>query len=521
MKRLVAFSVALMLTLPGCHQAASTPVADNKDATPPAQEESTSKTPVAFRPLTGRVITSEEVPLLEQINRENTKVLAAVLPGIVRVTANREVDPRSKLFGNNLPFQFHLGPNVPRNFQQTDPSYGAGVILRKDGYIVTNSHVIEDAKEVEVELHDRRTFSAHIVAFDASLDVAVLKIEATDLMPVSWGNSDRVQVGEQVFAIGSPFNQEGSVSRGIISATSRNLPDSPNDENYLQTDAAINPGNSGGALINIHGELIGINTLIASTSGGNEGVGFAIPSNLASHAVEGLLKEASTVRGYLGVRFPQTIDEGVKPLLHLGSHRGALLAGVDSGTPAEKAGLQAGDFITEMDGHKIGGAVDLRLVVAGIPIGKEVIVNFIRDGSVKSTKVKIAEAPHYLQTGGGGEDDNSNLPPIDNSSSGENVLSGIEVNDLNQKSRLQFAVDSVVTAGVVVGNVQYSSPADLKGISRGDVIESVSVNHGATKQLTSAQDFSDFTGTLKPDQSIVLLVHHGKASSFVYLAPQK
>ncbi len=521
MHRLLALSLALTLTLSGCHRAASTPVADNKNDASPANDEASAKTPVSFKPHTGGLIPSEEVPLLEQINRENTKVLAAVMPGVVRITATRQVDPRTKFFGNNLPFQFHFGPNAPKNFQQTDPSYGAGVILRKDGYIVTNTHVIEDSKEIEVELHDKRTFAAHMVAFDASLDVAVLKIEATDLMALPWGNSDRVQVGEQVFAIGSPFNQEGSVSRGIVSALARNLPDSPNDENYLQTDAAINPGNSGGALINIHGELIGINTLIASTSGGNEGVGFAIPSNLVAHAVEGLLKEANTVRGYLGVRFPETIDDGVRSLLHLGTHRGALLAGVDPGTPADKAGLHTGDFITEMDGHKIGGAIDLRLVVADIPIGKEVAVNYIRDGAEKSTTVKIGEAPPYLQTGGTVTGDNDSPASKDDSTAGDNVLSGLQVTDLDSKSRQQFAVDSVVTTGVVIGTVQYGSPAELKGIMRGDVIESVSVTHGSTRQLNSAKDFGDVAGNLKPDQSVVLLVHHGKTSSFIYLAPQK
>ncbi len=285
---------------------------ENKNSETTTKDEATSKPPVSFSPQTGRPVSSEEVPLLEQINRENTKVAR-------RRDAGRRPDhldargrsPREAI-RQNLPFQFHFGPSAKHDVQQIDPSYGAGVILSKDGYIVTNNHVIEDSKDIEVQLHDKRSFPAHLVASDTSLDIAVIKIEATGLPVVSLGNSDRVQVGEQIFAIGAPFNQEGSVSMGIVSATERNLPDSPNDENYIQIDAAINPGNSGGPLVNIHGEVIGINTLIASTSGGNEGVGFAIPSNLASHAVESLLKEAKTVRGYLGIHFPETIDDGVK-----------------------------------------------------------------------------------------------------------------------------------------------------------------------------------------------------------------
>ena len=444
--------------------------------------------------------------------------MAAVTPGVVRITATRQADPRAKIFGNNLPFQFHFGPGATHNAQESDPSYGAGVILTKDGYIVTNTHVIEDAREVEIQLHDKRTFPAHIVAFDAALDIAVLKVEATGLPALSWGDSDKVQVGEQVFAIGNPFNQEGSVSKGIVSATSRSLPDSPGEENYLQIDAPINPGNSGGPVVNIHGELIGINTLIASTSGGNEGVGFAIPSNLVRHAVEGLLKETNTVHGYLGVRFPETIDDGVRSLLHLGTNGGALLAGVYPGTPADKAGLHTGDFITEMDGHKINGAVDLRLAVAQTPIGKEVALDFIRDGTAKTTKVKIVEVPKDLQAGGNPSDDapSSKTPAPD-----ENVLTGLQVSDLDDKSRLQFGIDKIVTTGVVVSNVEYSSTADLKGVVRGDVLESVSVDHGSTRQLSSAKDFGDVAGNLKSDQSVVLLVHHGKSSSFIFLAPQK
>ncbi len=191
------------------------------------------------------------------------------------------------------------------------------MIISKDGYIVTNSHVLEDAKTVEVQLPDQRIFPARVVASDAPVDVAILKVDATDLPALPWGDSDKVQVGEQVFAIGNPFNLDDSVSKGIVSAKGRNLPDSNNYEDYIQTDAAINPGNSGGALINIHGELIGINAAIASTSRGNMGVGFAIPSNLARYAVEGLLKEGKLVRGYLGVRLPTSIDEGVSAQLGL------------------------------------------------------------------------------------------------------------------------------------------------------------------------------------------------------------
>jgi serine protease Do len=220
MKRLVALSSLLMLALVGCHQAASPPVA-NKDVEPPATDDSTAKTPVTFSPQKGRPLSSEDVPLLEQINHENTKVMAAVMPGVVRVTASRVVDPHIKLI-DKIPF--HFGSSTASHIQQMDPSYGAGVILSKNGYIVTNTHVIQDSKDIDVQLHDKRTFTARVIASDATLDIAVLKIEATNLPVISWGNSSHVQVGEQIFAVGNPFNQEGSVSMGIVSAVDRSLP---------------------------------------------------------------------------------------------------------------------------------------------------------------------------------------------------------------------------------------------------------------------------------------------------------
>jgi serine protease Do len=354
------------------------------------------------------------------------------------------------------------------------------------------------------------------------MDVAVLKIEATDLAALPWGDSDKVHVGEQVFAIGNPFNLEDSASKGIVSATGRNLPDeSPHYENFIQTDAAINPGNSGGALINIHGELIGINTAIASTSRGNMGVGFAIPSNLVRYAVEGLLKEGKLVRGYLGVRFAESVDDGVSEVFNLGTAQGVLVAGVQPGSPANKAGLQVEDFITEVDGHKIGDAADLRLVVSQLPIGKEVLINFIRGGASQSAKVTIAEIPKDVLADENADNTPPEQPPAPPSPQADvvNVLSGIQVDDLNDQSRKKFGVDPLITRGVVVGDVQVDSAANAKDIEKGDVIESASVNRGSTRQLSTTKDFTDVAQNLKPDQSVVLLVHRGKAPRFVFLAP--
>jgi len=523
-----------ILALSGCNRAAPGTKADtaNNSGDPSVAKADARRAAghrVTFTPQTRRLISSEDVPLLEQIDRENVRVVAAAAPSIVRITAIEPVDPHAQLFGD-FPFKIPFAPRLPHGFRSIIPSFGSGVIISRDGYIVTNYHVVEDAQGVEVQLRDQRTFPARVVASDAPSDLTVLKIAATDLPALPWGDSDKVEVGEQVFAIGNPFNLDDSVSKGIVSAKGRNLPDFTNYEGYIQTDAAINAGNSGGALINIHGELIGINAAIASFTRGNEGVGFSIPSNLVRCAVEALL---NNVRGYLGVRLPTKIDEGVAEQLGLAATHGALLAGVQRSSPADLAKLRPVDFITEVDGRKVDSVVHLRLIVTQIPIGKEVVVNYIRAGAARSTTVKIAELPKETAS----HDDQApppdpggdkvpaspeGAPPQD-----DHVLSGLQVADLNDKTRQKFGVDDTVTSGVVITGVREGSPADARGLLRGDVIEIACAQRGSIQPLASAGDFTGLTKKLKADQSVVLLVHHGKTSGpddrssiFIYLAPQ-
>lgn len=531
------YSLALILALAGCNQAPPGTTAKTAEgsgdssqvqAGAQAGDQAAGDNQVAFIPRTKPLISAGDVPLLEQIDEENTRVVAAAMPSIVRITAIVPVDPHAQLFGD-LPFKI---PGLPPGVHTTMPAYGSGVIISRDGYIVTNFHVVADAQSVEVQLGDQRTFPARVVASDAPSDVAVLKIPATGLHALPWGDSDKVEVGQQVFAIGNPFDLDDSVSKGIVSAKGRDLPDSTSYEDYIQTDAAINVGNSGGALINIHGELIGINAAIASFTRGNEGVGFSIPSNLVRYAVDGLLKDGRLVRDYLGVRLPAKIDSGVAEQLGLEADHGALLAGVQRRSPADLAKLRPVDFITEVDGHKIDSVAQLRLIVAQIPIGKEVVVNFIRTGSAQSTTLKIAELPKET-------DSSDPAPAVDPggdqipasttaaTTAGDHVLSGLQVTDLNDKTRQKFGIDDIVTSGVVVTGVQQGSVADARGLLRGDVIEIACAQRGTIQPLANAGDFTGLTKKLKADQGVVLLVHHGKtsgpedkSSSFVYLAPQ-
>jgi serine protease Do len=506
-----------------------------KDGAPaidaPAAPDHASDFKASLHPLLG----SGDVPMLEQIDRENTRVVGAAMPSIVRVTAMTQVDPHSQLLG--FPFRF---PGVPHGLRTMVPSYGSGVIISNDGYIVTNFHVIRDAHSVDVQLHDQSSYPARIIASDQDTDIAVLKIDATDLPAMAWGNSDKVQVGQQVFALGNPFNLDTSVSKGIVSGIGRDLPDvesggagdaRPEYEDYIQTDAAINVGNSGGALIDIHGELIGINAAIASFTQGSEGVGFSIPSNLVRSTVEQLIRQGRLIRGYLGVRLPVKIDDGVPEQLGIDAKRGALLAGIQRSSPADQARLRPVDCIVEVDGHKIDSLPQFRLIVSQIPVGKQVVLNYIRAGAQRTATVKIAELPkdpEPLDSALPPDDDPGPPPSVTLTSlpQGNNALAGVEVSDLTDKSRQQFGVEDFVTSGVVVTGVQEGTPADTKGLLRGDVIEIACAQRGTLLPLAKASDFSDLAKSLREDQSVVVLVHHGKLSgaedrlsTFLYLAP--
>jgi serine protease Do len=521
MKRCLT-ALAAVLALSACHRNAAAPAASEPSA-PSDAPGSTS-----FTPATGSSVPSGDIGLLEQINRENIRVINSALPGIVRISATVAVDPRQELAGNltHIPFPFEHHDSTPFS----EVAYGAGVIIRKDGLIVTNSHVVEEAQSIEVQLQDHRVFPATKIADDPGVDVAVLKIAANDLKPLPWGDSDKVRVGEQVFAIGNPFDLGDSASRGIISATGRSIPE-PNAafEDYLQTDAAINPGNSGGALLNIHGELIGINVEIASTTGADRGVGFALPSKLLRFTISSLLEHGHVQRGFLGVALPTVVDEGVIAQLGLGSGEGALLAGVYPSSPAARAKLQLADFITAIDGHKVGSIPELQVIAAQLPVGRATPVTYIRDGETHTTFIKIAAKPNAFR---------QEATPIMNESSeaagpllppgvAANALSGLQVTNLDARLRAKLNVDSWITSGAVITGVQSGSAAETRGFQQGDVIEMVCVRRASPQVLESASQLSKIAAALQPDQGVALLVHRGSSNlfrpsnRFIYLPPLK
>ena len=339
---------------------------------------------------------------------------------------------------------------------------GSGVVVTKDGYILTNNHVVDGADEVKVSLQDGREFNAKVVGRDPKSDVAVIKIEATDLPALTMGNSDQIEVGDIVLAIGNPFGIGQTVTTGIVSAKDRSSM-GLDYEDFIQTDAAINPGNSGGALVDADGRLIGINTAILSRSGGNQGIGFAIPVNLARGVMESLVKDGHVTRGFLGVMI-QDVTPALAREFKLKDNTGALVADVTPKSPAEKAGLQSGDIIVEFNGKPVADSRRLKLEVAGTRPGHAVPVKVWHDGAMKSLEVNVKELP-------GSE----TLAKTDTRNQDTGTLNGVGVANLDDQARQQFEIPGNLK-GAVVTEVDPDSAAAEAGLKPGDVIQEINRN---------------------------------------------
>src|SRR5882724_351015 len=338
----------------------------------------------------------DERPVTRELGGRNSfaPVVKKVGPGVVKVFTTTKMhntgysgqpgqpgmdDFLRRFFGDESE-----GRNPRHNFNvPRQQGIGSGVIATKDGYILTNNHVVDGADQVKVALQDGREFTAKVIGRDPKSDIAVIKIDAKDLPAVSMADSDKVEVGDVVLAVGNPFGIGQTVTTGIVSATGRAGAIGLDYEDFIQTDAAINPGNSGGALVDAEGRLIGINTAILSRSGGNQGIGFAVPSNLARTVMESLIKDGRVVRGFLGVSI-QDVTSALESEFHLKQSGGALVGEVTSKSPAEKAGIQSGDVIVEYNGKPVKDSRHLKLQVAQTAPGTKVAVKVIRDGTTKT-----------------------------------------------------------------------------------------------------------------------------------------
>jgi serine protease Do len=394
-------------------------------------------------------------------------VIKKVSPGVVKVVVTAKAQKVGFAEGadpNDLMRRFFgEQPNgrLPRhNFgRPRQEGLGSGVIATKDGYILTNNHVVDGADEVKVTLQDGREFSAKVIGRDPKSDVAVIKIEAKDLPAVPMANSDKVEVGDVVLAVGNPFGIGQTVTTGIVSAKDRgNM--GLDYEDFIQTDAAINPGNSGGALVDADGRLIGINTAILSRSGGNQGIGFAIPVNLARDVMQSLIKDGHVTRGYLGVTI-QDLTPVLAKEFKLKDNTGALVGDVTPKGPADKAGVRNGDIVLEFNAKKVTDSRHLKLEVARVRPGETVPMKVLRDGATRTINVTVKEVP-------GAE----NFAKADTKAKDTGTLNGVGVGDLDNRARKQFEVPETVK-GAVVTEVQPDSAAAGAGLKPGDVIQEI------------------------------------------------
>jgi serine protease Do len=423
------------------------------------------------------------LPLTPEGESPFVRVVEAVSPAVVNISAKKVIKIRGPEFEFFWPFEdffkdfFRDFPRLPQ--KQTLQSLGSGVIISPDGYVVTNNHVISGYDDIVIKMSDGTEYKGKdvkIVGKDPKTDVAILKIEKKGDFPYAvLGNSDSVRVGEWVMAIGNPFGLEGTVTVGVISAKGRHgvdIPGGPTFQNFLQTDAAINPGNSGGPLVNLKGEVIGINTAIKTTAGGNIGIGFAIPSNMVKDVKEQLITKGKVVRGYLGIR-PQEITEELREALDLETKEGVLCAEVLENTPAEKAGLKEGDVIIEFDGKRFKDVEEFREIVAQTPPGKKVAIKYIRNKKVETTYAVLAEFPEEI----------SEAPKEEK---GEEKI-GIRVRNLTGEEKRE----NKVRAGVYVLSVREGSPAEIGGIQEGDIIVGIG--------SSDVEDVSSFSSLLKEE----------------------
>ena len=429
------------------------------------------------------------------------EIAEAVSPSVVNISTEKtETVTRAPLspFLNDPFFRQFFGDQ----FKQQEPrerksvSLGSGVIISSDGYILTNNHVIKNADKIKVLLSDKREFIGKLVGADPKTDLSVIKIEAEGLSSIEIGNSDNLKVGELVLAIGNPYGLNKTITMGIVSAVGRANVGIADYEDFIQTDAAINPGNSGGALVNVRGELVGVNTAIFSTSGGYQGIGFAIPSNMVKVVMNSLITEGKVIRGWFGVSV-QSITPDLAKQFKLEENQGILISNVIENSPAELAGLMRGDVIIEFNGKKVNEPFVLRNTVAGIKPGEEVSIKIIRDEEVRAITVVIGELPGDIQK--------ITAPVI------ENALRGVSVLDLTPEIFDKLNLPEKIR-GVVVANIEPGSPAETS-IAPGDVI--LEVNR---KGIANVEDYEAMVSKIKPDRDILLLIFRRGSTIFATIS---
>lgn len=431
-----------------------------------------------------------------------TDVAKAVTPAVVNITTvftDKGGDAR------NVPDElrermeeFFGGPSGPRGFRgpQGPPEsrgrrgggQGSGVLVSTDGYILTNNHVIDGAREVSVTLPDKREFKGKIVGTDPKTDLAVVKIDGQNLPTVTWGDASKLQVGEYVLAVGNPFGLNSTVTLGIVSALGRGRMGITQYEDFIQTDAAINPGNSGGALVNTKGELVGINTAIFSQTGGYQGVGFAVPTSMSKPIYDSLIKNGKVVRGFLGIGI-QDLNSDLAASFGMKEAKGALVSDIREDSPAEHGGLKQGDVIVSYQGSPVEDAVALQRLVTKTPVGTKTTLKLVREGREREVTVTIGEQP-----------DTSKVAKAE-SMEKDYAFAGVAVQDLDRESARELGLKGK-SQGVVVTNVEPDSSADKAGLMPGDVIREIN-----RQPVKSVKEFEKVSSAVKKGDNILILIN--------------
>ncbi len=429
-------------------------------------------------------------------------IVEDVSPSVVTITSERTIKhPEVDQF-RQMPFPFWMFPDQGREFHST--SLGSGIVISRDGYIVTNNHVIEEADDIKVQFKDKRELDAKIVGTDPKTDVALIKVDADDLKAIKMGDSDELRVGEWVLAVGSPFSGSLSqtVTQGIVSAVGRSSVGLIDYENFIQTDAAINPGNSGGPLVDLDGKLIGVNSAIASRSGGSQGVGFAIPVNLVMRVVEDLRDDGQVTRAYLGV-FVQQVDTELAQALGLDRTYGALIGDVVADSPADKGGLKPGDVILEFDGHVIENSRQLPTVVSTQRPGEKKKLKVMRAGKEMTLKVTLGEL-------------SDEIAAVEPDREHETDL-GLRVESLDAESVRRLDLPKG-TEGVLITDVAPGSEAMRKNLRQGNVIVKMGPDVSHLKTVSSAREFKRTLSDFKAGETVLFLVKRGEDTFFAALA---
>jgi len=429
-------------------------------------------------------------------------VVKSVLPDVVNISTSKVVRAHAEspegMFNDPFFRQF-FGPGFDNRSQnprsQREDSLGSGVIVSPEGYILTNNHVVEGATDVRVTLSDKRQMQAKVVGADPKTDIAVLKVEGTGYPAITIGDSSKVQVGDYALAIGDPFGVGQTVTMGIVSAMNRGNLGIEDYEDFIQTDAPINPGNSGGALINDRGELVGINTAIISHgSGGNQGIGFAVPVNLARQVMDQILDHGKVTRAYLGI-VVQDVTPAIAKAMGQSELHGALVGDVKASSPAGRAGLQRGDIILEINGKPVADSRELRMSISMMKPDADVKLKILRNGNQSDMTVKLGELPGPQEQARAGE------------GTSENALEGVTLENLDAESAKQLGLPPA-TKGVVVTDINPSSPEAESGLRRGDVIQEV--NHQPIKNVSELNE-----AVHKAGKNPLLLVNRQGSTLFI------